>query len=79
MADSRKACIIEHCPNMGRVRSPVCAACAASFHYWDKRGATAIFERQNRLEKWQDRMQYLGNRDKEYRNVARKIERRRGG
>jgi hypothetical protein len=74
-----KACLIQHCPNMARVRSPVCAACASSFRYWDKKGSGAILERQDRLEKWQDRMQYLGNRDKEYRNVARKIQNRRGG
>lgn len=72
-----KRCLIQHCPNMARVRSPVCRSCAASFHYWDTRGLGAILERQNRLEKWQDRMQYLGSRDKEYSRVTRFIKARR--
>lgn len=74
-------CIIEHCPNMGRVRSRYCHACSNSFYYWEKKtekfGVAVILERQTKLEKWQDRMTYLGSRDKEIANVARKIAKRR--
>jgi hypothetical protein len=73
-------CLIEHCPNERRVLSPLCHACAQSFSYWDKRGPAAILHRQNQLEKWQDRMIYLGTEhtdNRRLRNVARKISRRR--
>lgn len=73
-------CLIEHCPNLRRVRSPICATCSGNFRYWEKRGAKAILDRQGQLEKWQDRMQYMGQRDdqpKEFRNAARTIEKRR--
>lgn len=70
-------CLIEHCPNDRRVLSPVCAACAQSFRYWEKRGPNAINERQARLEKWQDRMKHLGARAKTLRKVANFIQTRR--
>ena len=72
-------CLIEHCPNARRLRSPVCQACAANFHYWDERGADAIMQRQSQLEKWQDRMQYLGEQkpNRRIRNAARQIKARR--
>lgn len=74
------ACLIEHCPNPRRVRSPICSACAQAFRYWDKRGPSAILARQDQLEKWQDRMEYLGtdhNPTRRLRNVSRQIEKRR--
>ena len=81
MYESR-ACIIDKCPNNGRIRSRYCAACAHSFYYWEvktkKMGLAAIIERQDKLEKWQNRMMYLGNRDKEMKDVARTIKRRTG-
>jgi hypothetical protein len=73
-------CLIEHCANRRRPRSPVCAACAQNFSYWDKRGPDAIVTRQRTLEKWQDRMQYMGENytDKaKVKHVARSIEKRR--
>jgi hypothetical protein len=72
-------CLIEHCPNNRRVRSPVCAACAHNFHYWDARGASAIMHRQQQLEKWQDRMEYLGEQTSNRRigSAARYVEKRR--
>lgn len=75
-------CIIHGCTNMGRLRSEVCRTCSANRGYWERRieeeGIQVVFDRQRALEKWQDRMVYLGNRDKEYINVARFFKRRRG-
>ena len=77
---SENACLIEHCPNQRRVRSPVCSACAVNFHYWDKKGPDAIMNRQRILEKWQDRMQYMGEKithKPKVKHVTRIIEKRR--
>ena len=77
---SYEPCQIEHCSNQRRIRSPVCAACSHNFSYWEKKGADAILTRQRTLEKWQDRMQYLGEHrtDKpKVKHVARTIEKRR--
>lgn len=75
-----KKCIITACPNMGRKRSEFCATCGSAFHYWekklDKHGIQAIHDRQRALDKWTERMTYLGNRDKEYSNVTRFFKRR---
>jgi hypothetical protein len=71
------ACLIEHCPNERRLRSPVCAACAQNFRYWDEKGPGAVMNRQSQLEKWQDRMQYLGNEERKFKRVAREITNRR--
>ena len=74
------SCLIAHCPNQRRIRSPVCAACSHNFYYWEKKGADAILSRQTQLEKWQDRMQYLGehySQKPKVKHVARSIEKRR--
>jgi len=74
------ACLIEHCPNERRKLSPVCRSCAACFGYWERRGAGAILARQNQLEKWQDRIQYLSQErpnPRSIRNASRFISRRR--
>lgn len=73
-------CAIEHCPKRRRKLSPVCASCASSFRYWMKKDVGAILGRQKQLEKWQDRMQYLGTEvepNRRFRNAARIIEKRR--
>ncbi|MBA0084835.1 MAG: hypothetical protein HRJ53_07560 [Acidobacteria bacterium Pan2503] len=72
-------CLIEHCPNNRRLRSPVCQACAQNFRYWDTRGASAIMQRQSQLEKWQDRMEYLGEHTSNRRIglATRHVEKRR--
>ena len=71
------SCLIEHCPNLRRPISPLCQACAQSFRYWEKKGPPAILNRQNQLEKWQDRMQYLGKEERRIRRAAKHIENRR--
>ena len=70
-------CLIVGCPNKARKRSPICKNCASTSGRWLKRGPDAILSRQETLEYWQNRMQYLGHTHKEYRNVAKQIERRR--
>lgn len=74
---SPESCLIEHCPNPRRKRSPLCRTCAGSFSYWTKKGPAAILSRQTQLEKWQDRMEYLGTKERKIRNVAKHIEKRR--
>lgn len=74
-------CLIEKCPNERRAQSPVCSACAAGFRYAEKKGPTWALDRQDRLEKWQNRMIYIGtaagrNR-KEFRNASRRIQARK--
>lgn len=73
------ACIIQHCPNEGRKRSPYCSACASSFRYAQNKGPGWVVLRQGTLEKWQDRIQYLGTErnKKEFGHVARKVASRR--
>jgi hypothetical protein len=65
--DDRGPCAIEECDNMRRVRSPICAQCAANNHYWtkkiDKLGVQVVRERQHALAKWQHRMLYWSNQD----------------
>ena len=75
------SCLIEHCPNSARLRSPVCASCSAAFHRAEVKGAAWIIQRQNTLEKWQDRMEYVGSKERSptrsMKNAARFISRRR--
>lgn len=72
-----RKCVIENCDHMARARSPVCYQCAANFRYWQKRPVSAVISRQHQLEKWQDRMQYLGSEDRRYSRAKRIIEKAR--
>lgn len=42
-----------------------------------KFGAAVILQRQSTLEKWQDRIQYLGTNERSFRHVAKQIDKRR--
>lgn len=77
MGDILGSCLIEHCPNLRRKRSPLCRCCAASFNYWGKKGPKAVLDRQNQLEKWQDRIQYMSSEERRFKNVAKHIQKRR--
>lgn len=74
-------CKTLNCKNMARARSDHCRGCAGVWSYWerkiDKLGPQVVFDRQRALDKWADRMTYLGTRDKEYANVTRFFKRRK--
>lgn len=71
-------CLIFKCTNERRKLSPVCAACAAGFRYAEKKGPSWALDRQDKLEKWQNRMIYIGATDgrnrKEWRHAKRRIQ-----
>lgn len=75
-------CAIKNCPRRRRLRSPLCKSCSASINgYWGHKTPADILARQTQLEKWQDRMQYLGtkveSKIRRFRNVAKFIQKRR--
>lgn len=74
-------CRIEKCPNGRRKLSEVCSACASGFRYAEKKGPGWALERQDKLEKWQNRMIYIGTADgrnkKEWRHAKRRIQARK--
>lgn len=70
-------CSIEHCNNLLKPSSRVttCQACRSSFRYWQAphRGVAAILVRQEQLEKWQDRIEYLGEKEKRFARAKRVV------
>jgi hypothetical protein len=76
-----RPCVMRNCPNKGRLRVPYCATCSGNMGDWEsklEKDPLAVSERLKRLDKYLDRMLYLGNRDKEYSHVARLVKRHRG-
>jgi hypothetical protein len=69
-------CRILRCPNDRRKLSEVCASCSAAGTRARKKGPQWVVQRQNTLEKWQNRMVYEATEKtptKEFKNAVRRL------